>query len=142
MSVQVKLTIIQGSLIGKEFIFKERTICIIGRHQNCNLRLPTDEQHRTISRYHCILSINPPYVRIRDFGSTNGTYINGKQIGKSQPNHISEGTTKMQFPEYDLKSGDKIQLGAIIFQLSIEDQTEMPLDIVSIPKKRLHHSRF
>lgn len=135
MSVQVKLTIIQGSMIGKEFIFKERTICIIGRHQNCNLRLPTDEQHRTISRYHCILSINPPYVRIRDFGSTNGTYINGKQIGKSQPNHISEGTTKMQFPEYDLKSGDKIQLGAIIFQLSIEDQTEMPLDIVSIPKK-------
>ena len=134
MSVQVKLTIIQGSLIGKEFIFKERTICIIGRHQNCNLRLPSDEQHRTISRYHCILGINPPYVRIRDFGSTNGTYINGKQIGQSQPNHISEGTTKMQFPEYDLKSGDKIQLGAIIFQLSIEDQTEMPLDIVSIPK--------
>ena len=74
MSVEVKLTIIQGSLTDKQFIFKERTICIIGRHKNCHLRLPSDEQHRTISRYHCILDINPPYVRVRDFGSTNGTY--------------------------------------------------------------------
>ena len=80
MSVQVKLTIIQESLIDKQFIFKERTICIIGRHQNCHLRLPSDKKHRTISRYHCILDINPPYVRLRDFGSTNGTYINGKKI--------------------------------------------------------------
>ncbi|MCL2925239.1 MAG: serine/threonine-protein kinase [Trichodesmium sp. MAG_R04] len=134
MSVQVKLTIIQGSLIDKEFIFEERSICIIGRHQNCHLRLPSDEQHRTISRYHCILDINPPYVRVRDFGSTNGTYINGKRIGQSQPKHTSEATEKMNFPEYDLKSGDKIQLGKTIFKLSLEFKKKMFLEIVPIPK--------
>ena len=135
MSVQVKLTIIQESLIDQQFIFKERTICIIGRHQNCHLRLPSDKKHRTISRYHCILDINPPYVRLRDFGSTNGTYINGKKIGQSQPKHTSEATEKIQFPEYDLKSGDKIQLGTTIFQLSIEYQKKMLIEIVPIPKK-------
>ncbi|MEB3339673.1 protein kinase [Okeania sp.] len=131
MSAQVKLTIIEGTLIGKEFIFKERTICIIGRHKDCNLRLPSDEEHRTISRYHCILYVNLPDIRIRDFGSKNGTYINGKKIGQRQPNHTPEADPKIQFPEYNLKSGDKIQLGTIVFELSIETQRE----IVSTPKK-------
>ncbi len=137
MSAQVKLTIIQGSLIGKEFIFEERTICIIGRHQDCNLRLPSDEQHRTISRYHSILDINPPDVRVRDFGSRNGTYVNGKKIGQRQPHHTPEEAAKIQFPEYDLKSGDKIKLGQTIFQVSIEAETEMPPEMVSIPKTSL-----
>ncbi|MDT9338650.1 serine/threonine-protein kinase [Trichodesmium erythraeum 21-75] len=134
MFVQVKLTIIQGSLSGKEFIFEERTICIIGRHHNCHIRLPNDEEHRTISRYHCILDINYPYLKIHDFGSTNGTYLNGKKIGKIQPKHNYEATAKMQFPEYHLKSGDKIQLGKTIFQLSIETQIEIPPETISIPK--------
>ncbi|MEM1168738.1 MAG: protein kinase [Cyanobacteria bacterium P01_H01_bin.35] len=135
MSAQVKLTIIQGSLIGKEFIFQERTICIIGRHKDCNPRLPNDKKHRTISRYHCILDINPPDVRVRDFGSRNGTYINGKKIGQRQSHHTPEAGAKIQFPEYDLKSGDKIKLGQTIFQVSIEAETEMPPEMVSIPKK-------
>jgi len=135
MSVKVKLTIIQGSLLGKEFIFEERTICIIGRHQDCNLRLPTDGEHRTISRYHCILDINPPDVRVRDFGSRNGTYINGKKIGQRQPDDTPETAAKIRFPEHHLKSGDKIQLGTTIFQLSIEAETEMPPEMVSISQK-------
>ncbi|MGD1805332.1 protein kinase domain-containing protein [Dapis sp. BLCC M126] len=134
MSAQVKLTIIQGSLIGKEFIFEERTICIIGRHKDCNPRLPSDEQHRTISRYHCILDINPPDVRVRDFGSRNGTYVNGKKIGQREPHHTPEAAAKIQFPEYDLKSGDKIKLGKTIFQVSIEAETEIPPEMLSIAK--------
>ncbi|NES02051.1 MAG: protein kinase [Okeania sp. SIO2F4] len=137
MSVQVKLTIIQGSLIGKEFIFEERTICIIGRHKDCNPRLPSDQKHRTISRYHCILDINPPDVRVRDFGSRNGTYVNGKKIGQRQPHHTPEAAAKIQFPEYDLKSGDQIKLGKTIFQVSIEAETEMPPEMVSLPKTSL-----
>ncbi len=134
MSAQVKLSIIQGSLIGKEFIFEERTICLIGRHQDCNLRLPSDEKNRTISRYHCILDINPPDVRVRDFGSRNGTYVNGKKIGQRQPYQTPEAAAKIKFPEYDLKSGDKIQLGTTVFQLSIEAATEMPPEMVSLPQ--------
>ncbi len=135
MSAQVKLTIIQGSPNGKEFIFEQRTICLMGRHPDCNIELPNDQEHLTISRYHCILDINPPDVRVRDFGSRNGTYVNGKKIGQRQPNHTPEAAAKIQFPEYDLKSGDKIKLGTTVFQLSIEAETEMPPEMVSLPKK-------
>ena len=131
MSAKVKFTIIQGSFIGKEFIFDERTTCIVGRQKDCSPQLPSDEQHRTISRYHCLLDINPPDVRVRDLGSRNGTYVNGKKIGQREPHHTPETAAKIQFPEYDLKSGDQIQLGNTIFQLSIEAETEIPSARVS-----------
>ncbi|NEO54300.1 MAG: protein kinase [Okeania sp. SIO3B5] len=134
MSAKVKLTIIQGSTIGKEYIFEERTTCIIGRHRDCKPRLPSDEQHRTISRYHCLLDINPPDIKVRDFASKNGTYVNGKKIGQRQSEHLSETTTKNNFPEYELKSGDQIQLGNTIFQVSLEEETEMPPEMLDQPK--------
>ncbi|MGK7920282.1 MAG: protein kinase [Trichodesmium sp.] len=139
MPAQVKLTIIQGSLIGKEYIFKERTTCIIGRNPDCNPRLPSDAQHLTISRYHCLLDINPPHIRVRDFGSRNGTYINGKKIGqrqeKKQEKHTPEMAEKNNFPEYNLQSGDKIQLGKTIFQVTIEKETETPPEMLQTSNK-------
>ncbi|MDF0552306.1 FHA domain-containing protein [Kamptonema sp. UHCC 0994] len=49
-----------------------------------------EENHRTISRYHCLLDINPPDIRVRDFGSKNGTFVNGKKIGQRQANQTPE----------------------------------------------------
>ncbi|OUL21542.1 hypothetical protein BV375_29335 [Nostoc sp. 106C] len=31
-------------------------MCIIGRSNECNIQLPDDAEHRTISRYHCLLN--------------------------------------------------------------------------------------
>ncbi|MFW5666731.1 MAG: FHA domain-containing protein, partial [Coleofasciculus sp.] len=81
MSAKVILTVITGSLKGKNFEFSDRTTCILGRAKDCHPRLPNDRYHKTISRYHCLLDINPPDIRIRDFGSLHGTYVNGKIIG-------------------------------------------------------------
>ena len=81
---KVTLTIVEGEYKGKEFSFEERTICIIGRRDDCNIVIPNEKEYSTISRYHCLLDINPPNIRIRDFGSRNGTYVNGKLIGKRE----------------------------------------------------------
>ena len=35
-------------------------------------------------RRHCLLDINPPDIRVRDFGSLNGTYVNGTMIGQRE----------------------------------------------------------
>jgi pSer/pThr/pTyr-binding forkhead associated (FHA) protein len=43
-----------------------------------------------ISRYHCLLDINPPDIRIRDFDSLNGTYVNGECIGRRSVNQTPE----------------------------------------------------
>jgi pSer/pThr/pTyr-binding forkhead associated (FHA) protein len=79
MSNQILVTVIEGNLTGQQFTFAERTTCSIGRAHDANIKLPDDEAHRTISRYHCLLDINPPDVRVRDFGSLNGTYLTIKR---------------------------------------------------------------
>ncbi|MDZ7966825.1 MAG: FHA domain-containing protein [Nostoc sp. DedSLP03] len=120
MPAKIILTVIQGQLLGQQYIFDCRSSCIIGRSPDCNPQLPDDENHRGISRYHCLLDINPPDIRVRDFGSKNGTYINGKNIGQRQRNQTAEEAVKLNFPEYDLRTGDEINLGHTVFKVSIE----------------------
>ena len=120
MPSKVTLTIIEGKLSGRQYIFDSRTSCIVGRVSDCNIQLPDDKDHSTISRYHCLLDINPPDVRIRDFGSKNGTYVNKKKIGQRESNQTPEEGTKIQFPEYDLQLDDEIELGNTVFKVNIE----------------------
>ncbi len=129
MSAKATLNITKGKLSGRQYIFDSRTICIIGRSKECTIQIPNDADHRTISRYHCLLDINPPAVRIRDFGSKNGTYVNGEKIGQRQPDQTPEAAAKLQFPEYDLNSGDEIKLGNTIFTVNIE----IDLEAINIP---------
>ena len=82
MPTKVILTITEGLSKGQEFEFFTRTTCIIGRADECQIQIPDTKEYSTISRYHCLLDINPPDIRVRDFGSRNGTYINGDKIGQ------------------------------------------------------------
>ncbi|KJU82750.1 Serine/threonine protein kinase-like protein [Candidatus Magnetobacterium bavaricum] len=85
---------------------------------DCYPRLPDDEDHRTISRHHCLFDINPPGIRVRDFGSLNGTYVNGAKIGQRDRAKVIDKSEHF-FPEYDLKEGDEIRLGSTIFKLEL-----------------------
>jgi eukaryotic-like serine/threonine-protein kinase len=69
MPAKVTLVVTEGKLAGEQFAFDSRTTCIIGRASDCNIQIPNDPAHQVISRYHCLLDINPPDIRIRDFGS-------------------------------------------------------------------------
>lgn len=124
MSAKVTLTITKGKLSGQQYTCNSRTSCIIGRAFDCNIKLPDDKNHSTISRYHCLLDINPPDIRIRDFGSRNGTYVNGEKIGQRESDQTPEEAAKIKFPEYDLKSGDRIELGDTIFEVDIKADPE------------------
>ena len=121
MKPEIILTVIEGELTGKEFVFEERNICIIGRNNDCYPQIPDDEYHRFISRYHCLLDINPPAIRIRDFGSKNGTFINGEKIGQREDNETPEEAAQRYFPEYDLKNNDTITLSQTVFQVTIKN---------------------
>ena len=48
----------------------------MGRQADCGIVLP----EKTVSRYHCLLDINPPTVKLQDFGSLNGTFLNDVKI--------------------------------------------------------------
>jgi serine/threonine protein kinase len=120
MPAKVTLTIIAGSLKGQKVEFDSRTTCIIGRHYDCKPQLPSDVAHSIVSRYHCLLDINPPQIRIRDLGSKNGTFVNSNKIGQRPSNSTPEEARQMQFPECDLQDGDEIRLGNTVFRVSIE----------------------
>lgn len=125
MPSQVTLTITEGNLKGQKFTFNTRTTRIIGRAKDCDPQIPDDENHRTISRYHCLLDINPPDIRVRDFGSKNGTFVNGKKIGQRSANQTPEAAAKLSFPEVDLKTGDEIKLSHTIFKVKTEIDPEL-----------------
>ena len=119
MTSKITLTITQGNLKGQEFTFESRTTCIIGRAKDCYPKIPDDDKHSTISSYHCFLDINPPDIRIRDFGSKNGTFVNGKKIGQREAHQTPEEAAKIQFPECDLQRGDQFKLSDTSFRVGI-----------------------
>ena len=71
----------------------------IGRDPQCQLRPASP----SISKRHCALFVKGKQVLIRDFGSTNGTFVNGTLV---------EG-------EVPLKDGDEIKVGPLEFRVSI-----------------------
>jgi len=108
---------------GKQYIFDSRSTCIIGRGEDCNLQI-ADNIDMTVSRYHCLLDINPPEMRIRDLGSLNGTIVNGKKIGQRKPGESPEKAAKAVFPEYDLSNNDQVAVGDIISDIRTETELE------------------
>lgn len=120
MSGEVTLEVVKGRFNRKKIVFKNYTTCIIGRAKDCNIKLPNDEYHRNISRHHCLLDINPPDIRVRDFGSLNGTSVNGKKIGQRNSDQSPEEVAGMDFPEHDLKDGDEIGMSETVFRVGIQ----------------------
>jgi hypothetical protein len=119
MTASVTLRLVRGRLERTEYAFTERTTCVFGRAGDCAPRLPDDEHHRMVSRHHCLLDINPPDARIRDFGSLNGTFVNGKRIGRREAYQTPEEGAARPFPEHDLIDGDEIRLGETVFRVDI-----------------------
>lgn len=119
MPGKVILRVEEGQLAGTRHLFDERTTCLMGRGRDCQIRLPNDEAHRVISRMHCLLDINPPDIRIRDFGSLNGTEVNGERIGRRERDQSIEEARQQTFPEVDLSHGDSILLGDTTFHVEI-----------------------
>ena len=121
MPSTITLKVSQGVLSGREFVFDETTTCVLGRASDCSPQLPTDETHKTVSRHHCLLDINPPDIRVRDFGSLNGTYLNDAKepIGKREAGMSPEEGAKMLFPEHDLKHGDRLRVGDTVFRVEV-----------------------
>lgn len=120
MPSKVILECIEGDLSGSRFAYGDREVCIVGRSPECRPVLPNDDAHLGISRHHCLIDINPPAARVRDFGSLNGTFVNGKAIGRRDKGLSPEAARDAASPEYDLKHGDVLQLGGTAFRVLLE----------------------
>jgi hypothetical protein len=119
MGEKVRLEAITGPLQGNgPFEFDQADIFIFGRANDCHARLPGDD--RTASRHHFMLAIQPPRGCIRDIGSRNGTFVNGRKIGSREPGETPEQGAQRQFEDVELRDGDEIRAGATTFRLTVE----------------------
>jgi eukaryotic-like serine/threonine-protein kinase len=117
---QITLTIVQdGDLENREFVFDEPAECIIGRAADCDIQIPTDNEHVDVSRHHCVLEIHPPHIQVRDLGSLNGTLVNDRKIGQRPPNQPSEESGLWPSAAFTLKEGDELRVGHVIFRVHI-----------------------
>jgi pSer/pThr/pTyr-binding forkhead associated (FHA) protein len=90
-----------GTAAGKALSIKVPQF-IIGRDPGCNLR-PASAM---ISKRHCAVLVKNGQVFLRDFGSTNGTFVNDEPV---------KG-------EIRLKDGDVLKVGPLSFKVVIEGQ--------------------
>ncbi len=70
--MELKLKIVQGKNAGQEVAITGQKF-LIGRAEDCHMRPGSD----MISRHHCAIVVDQSFVAVRDFGSKNGTYVNG-----------------------------------------------------------------
>jgi diguanylate cyclase (GGDEF)-like protein len=88
------LVVIYGDELGKKFEL-DRPSLIVGRSAGADIRVDQE----TVSRAHAELTSRGSIVRIRDLGSTNGTWVNERRV-----------------EEAELDDHDLIKVGATIFK--------------------------
>jgi len=97
------LIFLSGPLMGKMYPLKEGSIVLGRGHEN-----EISVIEGGISRHHCEVIFSKGKAVVRDLGSTNGTFLNGKRV-----------------QEQELIDGDKVQLSnSTIFKYAYQDQTE------------------
>jgi pSer/pThr/pTyr-binding forkhead associated (FHA) protein len=79
---------------------------LIGRDPECHLR----PSNALISKRHCALLSRGDQAFVRDFQSTNGTFVNHRQVSG----------------EMELRDGDHLRVGPLEFRVNLE--TSVPVD--------------
>jgi pSer/pThr/pTyr-binding forkhead associated (FHA) protein len=131
MSPRITLTATEGSLIGQEFVFPIRMAALVGRADDCLIRI-RDGSDLTVSRRHCLLDIDPPVVRVRDLGSRNGTFVNGQKIGQRDKGTPPYEVSPPELKAVELHDGDQLAVGGCEFLVRIQDGTELvPEEVIS-----------
>jgi hypothetical protein len=100
--MQIDLRVLAGPYKGRVFSFTQADTFLIGRTIDSHLYLPED---KFFSRHHCLLEITPPHCRLRDLGSTNGTFVNGRRVA-----------------EASLQHGDEIQGGETVLRVDVSSE--------------------
>jgi predicted component of type VI protein secretion system len=103
--MKVKLVVAQGVHNGRE-IPVAGTEFAIGRDPQCQLRPASP----AISKKHCAILVRGEKVFVRDFGSTNGTFINGQQV---------QG-------EVEAPNQAELKVGPLIFKIAYEPTAPPP----------------
>lgn len=97
--MKLSLVVAQGVHTGKVIPVTSAQF-LIGRDAHCNLRPASP----AISKQHCGIFVRDGKVYVQDYGSTNGTHVNGEPVTG----------------ERELANGDKLKAGPLEFTVTID----------------------
>lgn len=92
--MEVRFVVQKGSKRSRVVTLRRDEI-LIGRRQDCDLRIESSE----VSRRHCMIAVQESYLTIEDLDSVNGTFLNGKRVSGKQP----------------VRPGDRLEIGPVCF---------------------------
>lgn len=101
--MDLKLKVVGGRNDGRIIAVSVQKF-LIGRASDCHLRPNSD----MISRHHCAIIVEETSVVVRDFGSRNGSFINGEPV----------------VGEQELKEGDRLRVGPLEFMAVIKKKSK------------------
>ena len=116
MKFQFTLTVVEGSRKQKSLLFEGPGRLFFGRGDDCFEVLPQSDL--TAGRYHALFEIEPPNVYVTDLGSVNGTYLNGKKIGRNR-DVLDPESAPHSDERFSLSHGDRVTLGETTFETRI-----------------------
>ena len=109
--MEVKLIVVGGTNPGQAIPVPGPKF-FIGRAEDCHLQPKSDR----VSRHHAVILVEEGFVAIRDFGSKNGTSVNGQRVTAEQ----------------ELKTGDRLQIGPLEFEV------QLSVDVGGKKKPKVH----
>jgi len=102
--MKAKFTVLSGARAGQTSIFSQAYICI-GRHPQCELQFDPDKDLDVSSRHAAVALDGMMYV-LRDLGSTNGTFVNGRRL---TTDHVLATADVLRFGQ----QGPEVEFAAI-----------------------------
>jgi predicted component of type VI protein secretion system len=93
------------SLDGTGDIPLDRAVLLVGRDPQCDAQIAS----LRISRRHCCLSRYCDVIVVRDLGSANGTWINGRRANSGR-----------------LRAGDELWIGPLRYRLELKPRATTP----------------
>src|SRR5579871_2367311 len=98
--MQAELKVVEGKQQGAVIPLNRKKF-LIGREEDCQLRPNSD----LVSRHHCVFTVDDFTVRLRDLGSTNGTFVNDERLTG----------------QVVLKAGDRVSVGKLSFEIVVRE---------------------
>ncbi len=86
----------------------------VGRHDDCLIRIKSSQ----VSRKHCELFEVDGKLQVRDLGSANGTYVNGKRISGSK----------------QINPGDELTVGSVTLRIATSTASGAPPEPTTITR--------
>jgi pSer/pThr/pTyr-binding forkhead associated (FHA) protein len=107
-----QLVVIKGRSSSQTLKVSPEGVTTVGRLDGCQIRISSSQ----VSRKHCELFEKKGLLLVKDLGSSNGTFVNGKKIDGQQV----------------LEPGNMLTIGAITFRI---ERTDVP-GAVSAPERK------